>query len=148
MLVLAAGLPIVAGLAKQQEEATSDSAETRPGEATATAPSPSPPVQPQPQATLQPQPQPQQPQGPQQWTQQNFGGTAWSIYVEQLRSNIVVQFNQGGSAMANTPMGPVQGNWNISGNRLNLTAMGQQVSCIIQGWRLYLPTGGQAQRVQ
>lgn len=141
IILLVVGLPIVAGLANQPQEASgqpNDTAQT----GTATD-SPAP-------ATVQPQvtPQPQQPQGPQQWTQQNLGGTAWSIFVPQVNSSIVIQLNPGGSATANTPMGAVQGNWNVSGNRLNVSAMGQQVSCIIQGWRIYLPTGGQAQRVQ
>ena len=146
-VLLIMGLPIVAGLIKQQDSATTETKAQETAQTATPPPSAAPQAYVPPQATPQPQ-QFQQPQGPQQWTTQNFGGTAWSIYVEQLRSSIVVQFNKGGSVSANVAGQQVSGNWSINGNRLNLSAMGQQVSCIIQGWKVYLPTGGQAQRVQ
>lgn len=143
VLFIVGGVPVIAGLAKEQQ--TEKAAETGKGKAGAaeSATADDAPARPQ-----QGRPQPQRPQEPQHWTQKTLAGTAWAIHVPQLGSSITISLNQGGQAVAQTPMGPIQGNWKVQGTQLVVSAMGERQTCQIQGWRLRLPQGGYAQRVQ
>lgn len=144
VLILAGSVPILAGLANQQG-AAKDESSTAASDGAASSRQPAAVQQPRPQPAQQPQPVYQPPQ-PQQWTRETLEGTAWSVRTPQ--GNITVSLNPGGQAIANTPYGPVQGNWSVSGNQVRMSAMGQSVTCYIKGWELALPSGYHARRVQ
>ncbi|MFP4501975.1 MAG: hypothetical protein ACLFTT_13315 [Candidatus Hydrogenedentota bacterium] len=148
LLLIVGGVPVIAGLAKEQQ--TQKAAETGTEKAGADESDGADNAQARPQQGRpeQQRPQPQRQQDPQHWTQKTLAGTAWAIYVPQLGSSITISLNKGGQVEAQTPMGPITGRWKVQGTQLVVSAMGERQTCQIQGWRLRLPQGGFAQRVQ
>jgi hypothetical protein len=109
-------------------------------------PSPTPDSSPRSVMQTTPQAAPQAPAAPApnvpNLTARDLENTTWQI------QGFPVQLMPNGVAQANLPgLGQVQGTWNVSGNQLNVSAMGQSESVEIRGNQLFA-RGQQVQRVR